>query len=39
LWKAKNTSGVIILSTPKGLLTDRDAKILGIGGEVLIGVY
>ena len=39
LWKSKNTAGIVILSTPKGLYIDRDAKILGIGGEVLCGVY
>lgn len=27
--------GIFILSTPKGILTDLDARILNIGGEVL----
>jgi small subunit ribosomal protein S8 len=27
--------GVAIVSTPKGLLTDRDARAQGVGGEVL----
>jgi small subunit ribosomal protein S8 len=30
--------GLRILSTPKGVLTDKDAKGLGIGGEVLCEV-
>ncbi len=31
--------GVAILSTPKGLLTDRQARRLGVGGEVLCYVW
>jgi small subunit ribosomal protein S8 len=31
--------GVAILSTPKGVLTDRDARRLGVGGEVLCYVW
>ncbi|MBX3486421.1 MAG: 30S ribosomal protein S8 [Candidatus Paracaedibacteraceae bacterium] len=31
--------GIYILSTPKGVMTDVDAKQQGIGGEVLCRVY
>src|SRR5207248_2775220 len=31
--------GVAILSTPRGLLTDRAAKRAGVGGELLATVY
>jgi small subunit ribosomal protein S8 len=31
--------GLTILSTPKGVLTDRDARRLGVGGEVLCYVW
>jgi small subunit ribosomal protein S8 len=30
-----NGLGVAILSTPKGLMTDRKARASGIGGEIL----
>nr|YP_009184595.1 ribosomal protein S8 [Treubaria triappendiculata]ALO62674.1 ribosomal protein S8 [Treubaria triappendiculata] len=32
-------AGVIILSTPKGILSDREARSLGIGGEILCSVW
>lgn len=31
--------GVAILSTPKGVMTDRRARQLGVGGEVLCKVW
>lgn len=31
--------GVAILSTPKGVLSDRQARRLGVGGEVLCEVW
>jgi small subunit ribosomal protein S8 len=31
--------GVAILSTPKGVITDKQARRLGVGGEVLCYVY
>lgn len=31
--------GVAVLSTSKGLLTDKDAKNLNVGGEVLFNVW
>ena len=43
--KAKNLQkvlgglGVAIVSTPKGLLTDRKARKENVGGEVLCYVY
>lgn len=39
LWKPKNTAGVFLLSTPKGILVDRDARLLNVGGELLCGIY
>lgn len=39
LWKSKNTLGGFILSTPKGLLFDRDARFYNVGGQLLLGVY
>ena len=32
-------AGTAIVSTSKGLLTDREARIQGVGGEVLCYVY
>lgn len=31
--------GIAILSTPKGVMTDRDARSEGVGGEVLAYVW
>lgn len=31
--------GIAIISTPKGLMTDRAAKSAGVGGEVICYVY
>jgi small subunit ribosomal protein S8 len=31
--------GVAVLSTPRGVLTDREARRQGVGGEVLLRVY
>ena len=31
--------GIAILSTPKGLMTDRDARKANVGGEVLAFVW
>ena len=35
LWKLNKGLGLYILSTPKGVLVDRDARKLNVGGEVL----
>jgi small subunit ribosomal protein S8 len=34
-----NGLGIAILSTNKGVMTDKDARKEGIGGEVLCFVY
>ena len=34
-----NGLGIAILSTSKGIITDKEAKELGVGGEVLCYVY
>lgn len=31
--------GISVLSTPRGLVTDRDARRAGVGGEVMLRVY
>lgn len=31
--------GIIILSTSKGLMTDRQARFLGIGGELVCSIW
>jgi small subunit ribosomal protein S8 len=35
----KNGLGMAILSTPKGIVTDRDARKARIGGELLCSIY
>lgn len=32
-------AGIVILSTPQGVMTDREARSLNIGGEVLCSVW
>ena len=32
-------AGIVILSTPNGIMTDREARSLGIGGELLCSVW
>lgn len=39
LWKPKNNFGIFILSTTKGLMVDREARLNNLGGEILCGVY
>ena len=34
-----NGLGISILSTSQGVMTDKEAKTMGIGGEVLCYVY
>lgn len=34
-----NGMGIYILSTPKGVLSDREARRLGVGGEVICKVF
>jgi small subunit ribosomal protein S8 len=35
----KNGLGVAIVSTSRGVMTDKDAKAANVGGEVLCYVY
>lgn len=35
----KRGTGIAILSTPRGILTSREAKEAGVGGEVICEVY
>lgn len=37
--KVRNGLGVMILTTPKGVMTDRQARAENIGGELLCQVY
>jgi small subunit ribosomal protein S8 len=37
--RVKNGLGIAILSTSKGVMTDKDAKLQNVGGEVLCHVY
>ena len=34
-----NGLGVVILSTPKGIITDYDAKRFNVGGELLLKIF
>ncbi|MCK4608628.1 MAG: 30S ribosomal protein S8 [Gammaproteobacteria bacterium] len=36
--QVKNGLGVAVVSTPKGVMTDREARSLGVGGEILFYV-
>lgn len=37
--RVQNGLGISILTTPRGVLTDREAKRAGVGGEILAQVY
>ena len=37
--KVLNGLGIAIISTNKGIITDREARKLGVGGEVLAYVW
>jgi small subunit ribosomal protein S8 len=37
--RMKNGLGIAILSTSKGVMTDKDAKAQNVGGEVLCYIY
>lgn len=39
LKKYKNGLGVVILSTPQGVMSDHDARTKNVGGEVLFSVF
>lgn len=37
--QVKNGYGVSVISTPRGLITNKEAKKAGLGGEVLLEVW
>ncbi|MCG8608776.1 30S ribosomal protein S8 [bacterium] len=37
--RVRNNFGIAILSTPRGVISDRDARKLNVGGEVLCYVW
>ena len=37
--RIKNGLGVVIVSTPQGIMSDSDARAANVGGEVLCQVY
>jgi small subunit ribosomal protein S8 len=37
--KVKNGLGISIISTSKGVMTDKEAKAQNVGGEVLCNIY
>jgi small subunit ribosomal protein S8 len=37
--RVKNGLGIAILTTSKGVMTDKEARKLGVGGEILCYVY
>lgn len=37
--KVLNGFGISILSTSKGIITDKDARKMGVGGEILCSVW
>lgn len=37
--KVFNNLGIAIISTSKGVLTDKEAKAIGVGGEVLCNIW
>ena len=37
--KINNGLGIAILSTPKGVITDKEARDLNVGGEVVCHIY
>jgi small subunit ribosomal protein S8 len=37
--RVKNGMGIVILSTSKGILTDKSAQEAGVGGEILCTVW
>jgi small subunit ribosomal protein S8 len=39
LWRIQNGIGIFILSTPMGIISDTQARLNFVGGEVLCGIY
>jgi small subunit ribosomal protein S8 len=38
LWQPQFLDGTLVLSTSRGLLTDREARYFGVGGEAIRGI-
>ena len=39
LWKKEKGNGLFILTTSMGVLTDTDARLLNVGGKLLLSIY
>ncbi|MCK4805687.1 MAG: 30S ribosomal protein S8 [Candidatus Pacebacteria bacterium] len=39
IWFFKKGLGIKVLSTPKGILSDKEAKKINVGGEVLLEIW
>ena len=39
LWNLNAGLGIFIITTPKGIMTHLDAKILNYGGEIICSIY
>jgi small subunit ribosomal protein S8 len=37
--RSQNGLGIVILSTSQGVMTDKEARKLNVGGEVLCTIY
>jgi small subunit ribosomal protein S8 len=37
--RVKNGLGISILSTPQGVMSDQEARVANVGGEVLCAVF
>ena len=38
LWQPPAGAGLLVISTPRGLRSDRDARRFNVGGEILMGI-
>ncbi|MDD2677872.1 MAG: 30S ribosomal protein S8 [Candidatus Paceibacterota bacterium] len=39
LWPVKKGFGIRVLSTPQGIVSDREAKKMNVGGEVILEIW
>lgn len=39
IWSFKHGTGLLIVSTPKGLMTDKEAKKQNLGGEIILEIW
>lgn len=39
LWRRQSGTGIFILSTPYGIMSDSRARLNFVGGEILCGIY